>query len=240
MFMFIKKIFNKEFDEAIHSEFLKFGKGEFKDKYIIHAKRQKEGWLVKTSSEFANYFVDRLLKNVSGNLYVTGTIVSTFDIREPLGGFVFNENEEVKQFMGIKQLKVDSEISRTRLIEVLNKFPRAFFALSFSTIDGELKIKAKAPKSAKPSTSGEKEAKADFCSLKTSNPEIIKELFFDCQSFNEIAVNHTIIISEIVYPENVANLKPEEIRTLSRRKGKIVRTISVDGKEEIREADFEY
>jgi hypothetical protein len=41
---------------------------------------------------------------------------------------------------------------------------RGLFCSDFSLPDYELKIKPKAPKSAKPSTSGEKEAKADFCS----------------------------------------------------------------------------
>lgn len=236
--MIIKKIFNKEFDEEVHSDFLKFGKGEFPDKYLIEAKKQKDRWVIKTGSEWANHLVKRVLQNVSGNIKMTGVIVSTFDLRTAMGGFVFNQEEEVKQFMGIKQLKVNSEISSSKILEIMEKFPRAFFALSFSVNGNDLKIKAKAPKSAKPATSGEKGAKAEFCSLKTSDLSIIKDIFFDFPSFKEISIRHTIKVDSIVYPQGFQTMKPEEVRIKSKRKGVVVRNILIDGKQEVREAEF--
>ena len=58
--------------------------------------------------------------------------------------------------------------------------------LLFKTNNSELKIKGKAPKSGKPGKKGDDEApKADFCSLKTSDREIMKDLFFDLHDFSE-------------------------------------------------------
>ena len=57
--MIIKKIFSKKFDDEIHSDFLKFGRGEFKDRYLIDVKKQSSGWSIKTSSEFTNFFVKK-------------------------------------------------------------------------------------------------------------------------------------------------------------------------------------
>ena len=45
--MIIKKIFNGILDEAVHSDFLKFGKGEFKDKYLISGKKQADKWTIR-------------------------------------------------------------------------------------------------------------------------------------------------------------------------------------------------
>lgn len=121
----------------------------------------------------------------------------------------------------------------------MGKYPRAFFALSFVLPDYELKIKAKAPKSAKPSTS-EKEPKAEFCSLKTTDFNVVKELFFDNPNFvKEIAVKHVVRVDQIVYPKDFDKMKPEDVREQSKRKGMIIRETIVDGKSLKSEAPFE-
>ena len=40
--MIIKKIFEGEFDEQVHNQFLKFSRGEFKNKYLINGKKQEK------------------------------------------------------------------------------------------------------------------------------------------------------------------------------------------------------
>lgn len=229
--MILKKIFNKISDEEVHSDFLKFGKGVFSDKYLLEAKRQKDKWVVKTGPEFANDLVKSILQDSPGSFDFSGVVVSTLEMDIP-----FSDGK--KQFMGIKQYKVNSKINSKDILEVMDKYPRAFFALSFKTADSELKIKAKAPKSAKPSTKGDKEAKADFCSLKTTNKKIIGELFFDFPDFDVISIRHTINVDSIIYPAGVQNMKPEEVRFASKRKGSITREVSIDGKTEFNKIDF--
>ena len=237
---FIKSIFlgNKddETKKSVHNEFIKFGKGEYRDKYLIEAKRKANSFSLKTSSEFTNFLVRFCLNTASERLKISGIIISTFDLREGRE-YVFSPEEKTKRFMGIKQLSVDYEISKKDLLELMERYPRVFYALSFSTPSCELKIKAKAPKSSKPSASGEKEAKADFCSLKTTNSEIIKELLFDLQDFKEAKINHTLVIESISYPKD--EKEPEKIRELSARKGKIIRKVMTDGRTFEKEAEFE-
>lgn len=230
--MTIKKIFNKIFDEGVHSDFLKFGKGEFKDKYLIDGKKQTNKWVIKAGPELANHLVKMGLEKTSGKVNITGVIVSTMQMDISI-------SNGLKQFMGIKQYKIDSEIETTKILELMNKYPRAFFALSFALPDYELKIKPKAPKSAKPSTS-DKEPKAEFCSLKTTDFNVVKELFFDNPNFNkEIAVKHILKIDQIVYPKDFAKMKPEDVREQSKRKGVIIRETIIDGKSMKSEAPFE-
>jgi hypothetical protein len=229
--MTIKKIFSGVFDEEIHSDFLKFGKGEFKDKYLIDGKKQADKWVIKTGPEFANYLVRLGLEKAKGKVKITGVIVSTLKMDISI-------SKDLKQFMGIKQYKVDTEVEASTVLDLMKQFPRAFFALSFILPDFELKIKPKAPKSAKPSTS-EKEPKAEFCSLKTTDEKIVKELFFDVSFVKEVAIKHIVKIEQIVYPKDFAKMKPEDVREQSKRKGVIVRQITADGKSEVKEASFE-
>jgi hypothetical protein len=117
------------------------------------------------------------------------------------------------------------------------KYPRVHFGLSFKTENSELKIKAKAPKSGKPSSKGNEGPKADFCNLKTNDNELVDEVFFDCKDFKEIKLNHTIQIDSITIPEDAKT--PEEMREKAIRKGKVIRKIDKDGVKEEKEAEFE-
>jgi hypothetical protein len=233
MFMIIKKIFEGKYDEEVHSDFLKFGRGEYKDKYLIQGKKQGEKWSIKTGYEYANTLVRLCLPKEK--VKVSGVIVATFDVSKEMKFPV----ERVKNFMGIRQAVINTEVEPKEILELMDKYPRVFFALSFSTPACELKIKAKAPKSAKPSTKeaeSDDDLKIDFCSLKTTDKEIVKELFFDITDFKEILIKHILKINEIIYPKNEKD--PVKVRELSKRKGVLVRKMTVDGLPSTKEHEF--
>mgnify|MGYP001578492134 FL=1 len=226
----IRKISEKNFDESVHNEILKFSKGVFENRYLIEAKKQKDKFSIKTSAEFSNYLVRKCLENESEKIKIMGIIVSTFDLVTEMKFPV----ENVKKYMGIQQAIINTEVSPEEIIGLMNKYPRVHFGLSFKTKDFELKIKAKAPKSGKPGKKGDEEGpKADFCSLKTSDREIIKDLFFEMDDFKEVKINHTIVIEKIEIPKGESN--PIKMRENSIREGKIIRKIDVDGKKSEKE-----
>lgn len=231
----INKIFSGKTDEEVHSEFIKFSRGVFENRYLVEGKKQKDKWQIKTSSEFANFFVRKLLENLNEPVKVKGIIVSTLDLEKDCE----IEIEDVKKYMGIKQLMIDCDTLPSKVISLMNKYPRAFYALSFSTPDYDLKIKAKPPKSGKPGTKtkeGDEEPKADFCSLKTSNREIIEDLFFDFPNFSEIKIKHVIEIKDIELPKDYKT--PEEMREKAKRKGIVRRIVNIDGQKMESEKGF--
>ena len=229
----IRKISEKNFDESVHNEILKFSKGVFENRYLLEAKKQKDKWSIKTSAEFSNYLVRKCLENESGKIKITGVAVSTFDLASEMKFPV----ENVKKYMGIQQAIINTEISPEEIIRLVNKYPRVHFGLSFKTNNSELKIKAKAPKSGKPGKKGDDEApKADFCSLKTSDREIMKDLFFDLHDFSEVKIKHTIIIEKIEIPKGETN--PIKMRENSIREGKVIRKIIVDERKSEKEYEF--
>lgn len=228
----VRKIFSGKSDDYVHLDFVKFGKGVFKNRYLLEAKKQKDRWSIKSSADFANFLVRRCLEKASGEIEIKGVIVANSKIEEDAGFPI----ERVKQFMGIKQAIVNAKVSPQKVIGLMDRYPKAFFALSFSTKDCELKIKAKAPKSAKPAATGEKEPKPEFCSLKTSDKGIVEDLFFDRSEFNEISARHTLEIKEIVLPKGESD--PVRIRELAKRKGKLIRELNVDGQANKSEKEF--
>ncbi len=232
----LKKIFHGVHDEEVHNEFIKFSRGRFENRYLLEGKKQKDKWSIKTSAEYGNFFVRKCMEKASGEIKIIGAIISTLDLRKDKG-YLFNPEEKIKQFMGVKQLIVDSIIDKKVILETMDKYPKAFYALSFSFPGYELKIKQKAPKSGKPSTKGDEGPKADFCSLKTSDKEIVGDLFFDFPDFKDIKIKHTIEVNEIILDSGIDD--PVKLREMARKKGRIIREIEIDGRKERKEKEFE-
>lgn len=232
--MVMKKIFDGVFDDEVHTNFLKFGRGEYKDKYLLEGKKQAKKWAIKAGAEYANLLTRKCLEKMGDSAEVTGVIVSTRDLRDesPI------EFSKVSNFQGVRKHVVDGEIEPTKVFELMDKYPKAFFALSFKGDKFVLKIKPKAPASGKPGKDKEDGPACDFCSLKTEDRSLIDYLFFGIGDFNEVKVKHQINVTDIVYPSNIEELSPAEVRELAKRKGKIIRTATVDGKEQVNEANF--
>lgn len=230
---FIKKITEKNFDETVHLQFQKFSKGEFRNKAVIEAKNSSGKYTIKTSAEFANELVRAMAEKLGDEkTQVTGAIVSTSDLKEEL------EFKEIKQFQGVKRYLIDSEMSGSEIVELLDKFPKTFFALSFSIRDNILKIKPKAPKSGKPGK-GDKRPKANFCSLKTSDAEIGRSFVFEKPDFKKAEISHDFSIERIEIPEELKDSKDFAlIREKSKRVGKIIRKAFIDDVSSEKELEF--
>jgi len=226
---FIKKIFDGKIDDSVHVKFQKFSKGEFKDRAVINVRKTKNAWKIGTTAEFANELVYVVAKKLTGKAKVKGAIISAKDL-----GI---EYQGKKQFMGVKQFLIDKEMSKEEILDILEKHPHAFAALSFQAQDTILKIKAKAPKTAKPSSKGDAKPKADFCKLETQDVNIVKDFLFDINTDSKnVEISHDFIIQELVLPKNEKDFA--KIRELAKRKGKIIRKINIEGKEQVKEKDF--
>jgi len=233
MSCFIKKIFEKKIDELVHIQFQKFSRGEFKDRAIIIAKKTGKGYSISTTAEYANELVRAVAEKIpeNGKLNVTGAIISTRDLTGEL------DFKDKKQFQGVKRYIIDTEMNKNEILNLSDKYPKSFLGLSFKINETELKIKAKAPKSGKPSSKSDETPKADFCKLKTNDEELVKKFIFDVDNFKKVEIIHDFIINELDIPKQEKD--PLKMRENTIRKGKIIRKINVDGDEKIKEIEFE-
>jgi hypothetical protein len=223
---FIKKVQEKNFDESVHLQFQKFSKGEFKNRALIEAKNSNGNYTIKTSAEFANELVKELAEKLGNNkTKVTGSIIGTNDLKGVL------EFKKISQFQGVKNYSIEMEMSGSEIINLINKFPKNFFALSFSVGEEILKIKPKAPKSGKPGTKGEETPKIDFCNFKTKDKKIAESFIFENPDFKTAKIIHYFLIDKIECPEELK--KSEDfalIREKSKRVGRLLRKTEIDGK----------
>ena len=232
--MIIKKIFDGACDEEVHVAFLKFGRGVYRDKYLIEGKKQAKNYAVKTGAEYVNFLVRRCLESVGESVEATGVIVSTLDLRDEIKF----DLKKVSNFQGVRKHAIDGEINSEEIFALMDKYPKAFFALSFKGNNFALKIKPKAPASGKPGKEKEDGPDADFCNLKAGDEKLLGELFFGVGKFEKVRISHEISVTDIIYPADMESLKPTEIREMAKRKGVVKRVAHVDGKEQISSAEF--
>jgi hypothetical protein len=234
MDFFIKKIFNSKSDNLVHLQFQKYSKGEFKNKACVKVTNSGNKFSMATGYEYANELVRAVAEKLGNNkTNVTGGIITTKDLTGEI------DFQDKKQFMGVKQYVIAKEMTGKEITDICDKFPTSFIALSFSAGDSELKIKAKAPKSAKPSTKVEEKPKIDFCKLVTTDKNLFQAMIFeaDLQNTKKVEIYHDLIINDIILPKGEKDFA--KMRELAKRKGKVVRKIFVDEKETRREAEFE-
>jgi len=229
---FIKKVVEGKTDDSVHLQFQKFSKGEFRDRAIVKVKKSGAKYTINTSAEFANGLVREVAKILGEQTSnVSGAIIAVSDLTGKL------DFKEKKQFQGVKRYLIDKEMSGNKILELLDEFPKAFFALSFEFGENKLKIKPKAPKSGKPGSKDGEVPKPNFCKLTTTDKEIVKSFVFEKEEFKEANITHHFIITELVLPEGEKDFA--KIRELAKRKGKIIRESEIDGQKIIKEYEFE-
>jgi hypothetical protein len=235
---FIKKIFEgQEMDNLVHSQFTKFSKGEFPDRAMIRAKNSKGKYTIATTAEYSKDIIITLAEKLGNSkTIVNGAIISALDLE----GFEYDER---KMAMGVRKYMIyDKEMTGEEILKICNSIEKAFFGLSFSVGETELKIAPKSPKSAKGASSSknpDKKAKIDFIKIKTTDKDLVDNLIFEDEfkDFKKIEIKHDIQVMDIVIPEGEKDFA--KIRELAKRKGKIIRKVEMDSKETVKEVGFE-
>jgi len=228
---FIKKMCEGKYDQDIQQQMKRFSTGNFENKAIVEIKNSKK-IKVKTTFEYANWFVKYLAEKGSGNFKIGGVVLTKKDLRDELGV----EVSSYKQFMGVKKIGIDTEVSKEKILELLENYPDAMLLFTFETDYGKLKTKPKAPKSGKEKP--DKEPKADYSVFVTEDKGFLDEFAFDfSKDFKDAKIKHTFEITNIEVPEEYKN-DPKMARAKAIRHGKLVREIEIDGKKEIKEYKF--
>lgn len=229
---FIKKVFDKQIDEKVHKQFIRFGKGEYPKRFPLSLWKSKT-IKVKSSFEFANDLVI-LCANI-GDAKISGIVLSKKDISGVMSENNIKGNSETKKGgLYFENNIPEQELKKEQLVE-LEKV--SYFALLDIEGNGfKLKTKKKLPK---PGKDAEK-IDDKFCQFEADEKyysKIKEDLFWDIPESKKVAISHDIKVEQIIMPENEKDYA--KIRELAKRKGKLVRKAVIDGKESSKEVDFE-
>jgi hypothetical protein len=217
---FIKELFEGKSSETAHRQVIRFGKGEYGGRALLGLWKTKN-IKIKGSFEFANDFT--LFAASLGDVNFNGDIWS---------------KEEIAGLDGKKKAgKWIYEVNNFTSNQVKNLADNVYSFLLNSDKEGiKLKIKPKLPKPGK----GEDKVDEKFCQMELDEKyyKAVKENFFwDLPDGKKIEVKHKFIITDIIFPKDEKDFA--KIREMAKRKGKIIRTANIDGKEIKSEKAFE-
>jgi hypothetical protein len=225
---FIKKIFKNSIDDVVHSQFIRFGKGNFGNRAVLKISRNGKV-KINGNCECINdvvLFAFSLLKKIRA----TGIIF----LRE-------KQKQEVELLLNMKAVKKRGswmiEVDKEFTMEEMEKIREncLFILTDMNTTGLILKTKKNPPKTAK----GVDKVDDKFFSMNLDIkywPQIKEEFLFDTTDGKKFEISHTYLITEIIPPKDEKDF--EKIRILAKRKGKIIRKVIVDGKEIKNEKDI--
>ncbi|MBX4196879.1 hypothetical protein KW805_04800 [Candidatus Pacearchaeota archaeon] len=213
---FIKKVLEGKGDDDSHRYFVRFGKGDYARRFLISMTKGSK-IKVKASFELANDLV-RFVRDI-GNVKFSGKVLSKDKVegiegRKKAGVFVY-------------------EVSDSSLHEFHSAY---YYLVDANNGDIVLKIKKSLPKP------GKNEEKIDdkFCSLEVPEKhwhDLKQAFFWDAPEGKKISIAHELKIRDIVFPRDEKD--PVKIREKAKRKGTLVRAITVDGNETKRDYPLE-
>jgi hypothetical protein len=221
---FIKKLFEKENDESVHRQFIRFSKGKFENKAVLNVKRNGN---IKISGtyEIATDMIS-LISMLAPMIKVSGTVIS----REKIQGF-----PEGKEKKGVIHYEINETIDSKRLSEIA--FKSMYCLLDCEAAGIEMKTKKTVPR---PNPKATDKVKDKFFTavldIKFWN-QIRNEFLFNLPEGKKFRLLHNYDINQVILPKNEKDY--EKIRIIAKKKGRLTRNVEIDGKNVVQETEFE-
>ena len=188
--------------------------------------------LHKMFVRFSNgVFEDRFLlkiKKSKDRLDVKGS----YDVWQELFNIIVKESNEVnvvgRLFKSRKKEDYEGNVNCDEIKRIVSE--NDFALLDITAGDYLLKCKKALPKPGK-------SLNVKFCSAKLPLSALDVLAFdFKDKTFKQAEIKHTVIVEDIILPEEEED--PVLLRVKSKRKGKIIRKIILDGNETVKEFEF--
>jgi hypothetical protein len=226
---YVKQLFEGSPPEWVHLLFTRYGRGLF-DGPAAEVEVGKD-IKFKTTVEFSTYF-GYLAASCGGDFSVEGAIYAKKDIRDGLNslGIEFDDKSKPKQGFFVAQIK--GTYPGDVLARMYDLMPHATVLLQLTGAGVKLKCKKKPPK-----PGGEKVS--DFASGTLGLSVLAKlreDVFFGGGDFKSAKVEYKYQISEIVIP---AGMDAAKARLSAKRKGKVLRMLTIDGSETKSECELD-
>lgn len=224
---FIRQILEGKADASIHHKFVRYGRGDYEKLFfeLVKSKKLK----VKSSYDFANDFVEIIANHSGEDMEVKGKIIVNRDFENELLDLGIEADKFSKRGK-LYTAEIDTTMSPGQLKQVYEMFKENFLLLNINSENYKLKTGNTLPKPGK-------EPKRDFC--KATLPLALKEEFaWDVKDFTKLEIKHLIKIDDIIIPPELRD-DPVKARIEAKRKGKFIRILNIDGREERHEVDLE-
>ncbi|MFH1403346.1 MAG: hypothetical protein ABIH11_03665 [Candidatus Altiarchaeota archaeon] len=228
---FIRGIFGGSVGDGAHGFFTKYGRGDFSGP-VLGVKVGKGVLRVTGSPEYCGGVGWVLAGSVEGSLDVSGCIYSRVDFRGALSGLGVDFLDKTKK--GYYTVELDSELDSGVLKGVYESVGDGFPLLN---VKGDKPWSLSSGKKLPKPGGGVKDNFVKASLGGSALGLLMEDLLFDVDGgFKGASVSHRYVIDEVVAPGDVKD--PGEARIRAKRKGKVVRTVVVDGSERTSECSL--
>ncbi|MBD3212197.1 MAG: hypothetical protein GF311_06260 [Candidatus Lokiarchaeota archaeon] len=225
----------------VHRHFYRYSRGEFIGP-AIKLRQTSTKFTLKGSLEFEDLVQELVLRSLSTDeLEIDGTLISGQDISDKLNEF--DINWELKESTGkTKNYKASFEqsIETEKLLDLVEEFRKCCYLLLNFQLEKWVRVdtKSRLPKPSKKKPIDDDVGKrVQFCkgymnSSDQNNQMIMDEVVFDFkdeipEDWSKITLTNNYRINEIAIPRGVKDSR--KLRILAVRKGKLIRTVDIDG-----------
>ncbi|MBL7101066.1 MAG: hypothetical protein ISS23_03875 [Nanoarchaeota archaeon] len=223
---FIKKIVEGDVDEAVHNKLARYGKGDY-ERGLMLIKKGKKNIRIKASHDWANDLFGLIAENIKKDAEVKGKILAFRDFKSEIG----LELKSFSKWGKLFTVELDLILTPEQMKLIYEKFNGDFLLLNVKSDDLKLSVKNSIPKP------GGK-VKDNFCSA-TLPLSVLDEFAFDFDNdFSEAKIVNKFVITELIVPKEYEK-DFAKARIMAKRKGKLVRLITVDGKNVEKEYSME-
>jgi len=222
---FIKQISQGKADDTVHKKLARYGKGEY-DRGLLLITKGKKDLKIKASWDWSNDLFGIISDHIKKSAEVKGKIIAPRDFKSELD-IESNFSKRGKLYTA----EINTTLNPEQIRKVYEKFKIDFILLNIKSDEFKLHVKDKIPK---PGGA----IKEDFCSA-TLPLEALDEFAFDFdKNFSEAKIVNKFLINDLVVPKQYEK-DFAMARLMAKRKGKLVRVITVDGKEVKKEYPME-
>ncbi len=257
---FIKSLILGSPNDIAHQKFTKFGIGDFPGPQLVIKKSSKRITLISDidyDDLIFRIFVNAI-PNDSQEYEVKGNIVVYAYYskeRDKFNNTVFDiswKNKKLTYVGSVKQVVKKEDLVSLGKIE----FPGLYYMLTIkpkpSLSPWSLTTKTRFPKLDKPDEAeeGAKEKLPTYCKAVLSfSDETLQAILDEAvpklkdridPKFKVLKIKNRFVIDELIFPPDKDSISPAELRRQTKRKGKIIQTIYVDGDPQGIQNEYEF
>lgn len=220
---YIKQVMSGKVEDWVHDRFVRYGRGEFAGP-VLTVSKKAGGVKVSCSWDYVTAFAG-ILAETGGEVRFNGSVFAKRDISDVITDFFTVSKEKKKR--GVYSADITGELDADAFKGLLVMIPDATFLVDASSGKNKVKSKKKLPK-----PGGKQDEKFASANFEEGLINALRDEFlFDVKGeFTEASVFHRYIIEGIIPPEGVTD--SARIRLEAKRKGKLERTVIVDGRKE--------
>ena len=225
MLNFIKKIIEGQVDEETHNKFIRFGKGAY-EREAFKIKVMGKKITVKAGFDYVDILLRFMAQQLTQEVEVSGAIVTS---DKSFGDKL--EARDISFDSRGKKYTIKASMSADDFRSFLEELGDTYPLLAIKSGDYKTALKKSPPK---PGKLVEEFITATFA--KGDLGKIMDEFLWDEDEFTTAEIKHTVVVEDIVVPKEYQD-DFAMARLKAVRKGKLVRKVTVDGKE--KETEYE-